>query len=235
MSFDDIDIEVTRKNIKNLYLRVSSPDGLVRISAPRRMRLDNIHRFVASRRDWIKKQQDKVRLQARETTRAYVNDEIHYFSGQPYSLKLIEHRARPRVEVSEQTLSLYIRPDTATEKRCAILDAWYRQYLTKIISVIISRYESDMGVKVSVFGVRKMKTRWGSCNTRVRRIWLNLELAKRSAQCLEYVVVHEMVHLLEPSHNKRFYALMDRFMPDWKVYKAELKMPNKFEAGIALI
>lgn len=173
---DDLDIEVTHKDIRNLYLRVSPPDGLVRVSAPSRMQLDNIHRFILSRRDWIKRQQAKLRLQTQ-----------------------------------------------VTEKQCPVLDDGYRKYLKETIPNLIDKYETIMGVKVSDFIIRKMKTRWGSCNTQTRRICLNLELAKRSVQCLEYVVVHEMVHLLEPSHNKRFYALMNIFMPDWKDYKTALK------------
>lgn len=224
MQIDDLDIEVTRKNIKNLYLRVSLPDGRVKISAPRRMHLNNIHRFVASRRGWIKRQQEKVCLQAQAITKAYVDNEVHYFGGQPYCLKLIEQCARPRVERREQNLLLYIRPGSSIEKRCATLDTWYRQQLKETTPAIIDQYEVRMAVKVSGFGIRKMKTRWGSCNTRTRRIWLNLALVRLSEQCLEYVVVHEMVHLLEPSHNQRFYALMDRFMPDWKRYKAELNL-----------
>ena len=178
--------------------------------------------FVISKLTWIRKQQQKLQAQAREAARDYVERESHYFKGERYLLKIIEHKHPPKVVLDHSTMMLYIRRNTATEKRAAILNEWYRGQLKQQIPDLIQKYEKLMDVSVKEFGVKKMKTKWGTCNPVAQRIWLNLELAKKPIELLEYVVVHEMVHLLERSHNRRFVLLMDKFMPKWKFYKDEL-------------
>lgn len=218
----DIDIDVVRKVIKNVHLSVYPPLGRVRISAPFRMDLDTIRVFAISKLNWIKKHQHKIRSQERETPREYTTGESHYYLGRRYLLKVVEHNASPKVTIKHETMEMYIRPNTCVGKRQAILDEWCRQRMKEIISGFIAQYEETMKVQVSEFGIKKMKTRWGTCIIRAKRIWLNLELAKKPIECIEYVVVHELVHLLERNHDKRFTALMDRYLPRWKFHKEEL-------------
>lgn len=218
----DICIDVVHKDIKNVHLSVYPPAGKVKISAPLRMDMDTIRVFTISKLSWIKKQQSKILSQERETPREYIARESHYYLGKRHLLKIIEHDASPKVEIKHETIEIYIRPNTGLEKRKEILDEWYRQRLKEIIPGIISQYEDKLKVNVAEFAVKKMKTRWGTCSIRAKRIWLNLELAKKPKECIEYVVVHEMVHLLERHHNERFIAYMDKFLPKWRFYKEEL-------------
>ena len=222
LKLGNITVDLVQKNIKNMNLSVSPPSGRVRISAPYRMDLDTISEFVISKLSWIKKQQTKIKGQEREAPREFINMEIHYFNGTRYLLKVIEHEAVPKVVLKHCIIELFVRPGTNREKRKAVLEKWYRQKLKEIIPVLIEKWETKMNVLVNEFGVKKMKTRWGTCNLKAKRIWLNLELAKKPAQCLEFIVVHEMVHLLERNHNDRFISLLDKFMPEWKFYKDEL-------------
>ena len=226
----DISVEIRKKNIKNLQLSVNPPEGSVRISAPSRMSLDTIRVFAVSKLDWIKKHQAKIKNRVREVRSEYISGESHTYLGQPYLLNVIELNQPPKVVLKHETIEMYVRPNTGVEKRRAILDKWYRQRLKEYIPLLISKYEAKMKVKVAEFGVKKMKTRWGSCNVKVKRIWLNLELAKKSIDCIEYIVVHEMTHLLERRHNKRFKALMDTFLPRWRIVQEELiKRPLCYE------
>ena len=218
----DISIDVVQKDIKNLHLSVYPPSGSVRISAPLRMDLDTIRIFAISKLSWIRKQQSKLRSQDRETPREFITRESHYYLGKRYLLKVIEHHASPKIEIKHETIEMYIRPNTGAEKREKILIDWYRRRLKEMIPEIIAQYEKAMKVDVAEFGVKKMKTKWGACNREAKKIWLNLELAKKPRECIEYIVVHEMVHLLERHHNERFTAFMDRFLPMWKSYKEEL-------------
>ncbi len=226
MKLHDIEIEVVQKKIKNVYLRVCSKTGYVRVSAPKAMAMEMIRVFVISKLEWIKKQQEKLRTQARKTTREYVDHESHYFQGKRYLLKVVECDSPPGVSLSHSHIVLQIRPHTHDAKRRVILDTWYCQQLKEKISPLIHQWEKKMGVSVSQWRIRKMKTRWGSCSPAHRSIRFNLELAKRPLEHLEYVVVHELVHLLEPSHNQRFIALMDRFLPKWRVYRSDLTVQN---------
>lgn len=226
----DIRVDVAHKDIKNLHLSVYPPSGRVRISAPLRMGLETIRIFAISKLSWIKKQQNKIRGQERETAREYITRESHYYLGKRYLLKIIEHNASPKVEIKHGTIEIYIRPNTGLEKRKEILDEWYRQSLKEIIPGIIAQYENKLKVNVAEFAVKKMKTKWGTCTREAKRIWLNLELAKKLKECIEYIVVHEMVHLLERHHNERFIAYMDKFLPKWRFYKEELnKSPLRHE------
>lgn len=218
----NIHVDVVHKDIKNLHLSVYPPTGRVRISAPLRMNLDTIRVFAISKLAWIKKQQNKFLSQKREAPREYITRESHYYLGKRHLLKVIEHDASPKVAIKHETMEMYIRPNTGLEKRREILDEWYRQRLKEIIPGIIAQYEKAMKVNVNEFGIKKMKTKWGTCSTEAKRIWLNLELAKKPQHYTEYIIVHEMLHLLERRHNDRFIDYMNKFIPQWRFYKEEL-------------
>jgi len=222
INLGSISIEVEKKDIKNIYLSVYPPNGKVKISAPKRMELDIIKIFAISKLQWIKKKQSVFRNQEREAPREFLTRESHYFKGKRYLLKIIEHNAKPKVVLKHSEIELYVRPNTSTEKRKQILDEWYRTELKNIIPRIIKEWEEKIGVICYDFGVKKMRTKWGTCNIKTKKIWLNLELAKKPIECLEYVIVHELVHLLESKHNDRFVAFMDKFIPKWKSYKEQL-------------
>ena len=221
----EISIDVILKDIKNIHLSVHPPTGRVRISAPARFDLDTIRIFALSKINWIRKHRTGFKKQEREAKRDYITQESHYFLGKRFLLKVIEEQAPPRVVRKHNTIELYVRKTNSAQKKQEILTTWYRQQLKQILPKYISKWEDKMDVRVSQHGIRKMKTRWGTCNRESKRIWFNLELAKKPPQCLEYIVVHEMVHLLERKHNERFKALMDKYMPQWRLYKEEL---NRF-------
>jgi len=218
----NIGVDVVHKDIKNLHLSVYPPTGKVHISAPLRMNLDTIRVFAISKLAWIKKQQNKFLGQKREAPREYIARESHYYLGKRHLLKVIEHDASPKVAIKHETMEMYIRPNTGLEKRKEILDEWYRQRLKEIIPGIIAQYEKAMKVNVNEFGIKKMKTKWGTCSREAKRIWLNLELAKKPQHYTEYIIVHEMLHLLERRHNDRFLDYMNKFIPQWRFYKEEL-------------
>jgi len=218
----DISVDVIFKDIKNVHLSVHPPTGRVRISAPRRMKLDTIRVYAISKIDWIKKHQAKIQAQERETPREYLEHESHYVWGKRYLLKVDEANQIPSVELRHTQMVLTVRPGSGMEKREAIVAAWYRDEVRKAAAPLIEKWEAAMGVSANQLHIQRMKTRWGSCNPRTRSIRLNSELAKKPRECLEYVVVHELAHLLEPSHNARFIALMDKFLPNWKQHRAEL-------------
>jgi predicted metal-dependent hydrolase len=218
----NITVEVTQKDIKNVHLSVYPPFGQVKIAAPERMDLDTIRIYAISKLSWIRKQQAKIKSQKREAPREYLTKESHYYFGKRYLLKVVEHNSSPEIKLKHNTIELYIRPATSTEKRKEILEEWYRAKLKVKIPELISKWEIVMGVNVNDFGIKKMKTKWGTCNIGAKRIWLNLELAKKPVSCLEYIIIHEMTHLLERNHNTRFVALMNSFLPNWKEVKEEL-------------
>lgn len=222
IALGDISIDVAYKDIKNVYLSVYPPSGRVRISAPLRLDLDTLRIFAISRLGWIRKQQTKLCQQERESAREYINRESHYYLGKRYLLKVSEVDIPPEVILNHSTIEIHTRPATVIDKREEILDEWYRERLKEIIPPIIQQWEQKLNVNVRAFGVKKMKTKWGSCNQRAGRIWLNLELGKKPPQCIEYVVVHEIVHLLERKHGERFTSYMDNVLPMWKSYKEEL-------------
>lgn len=217
-----ITVDVVQKEIKNIHLSVYPPSGRVRISAPVRTDIDTIRVFAISKLDWIKKQQAKLKNQVREAPREFLNRESHYFKGKRYLLRIIEQDAAPMVELKHSKIKLFVRPQTGKEKMKYILDEWYRSQLKASLPALIEKWEKKMHIRVNEFGVKKMKTKWGTCNREAKRIWLNLELAKKAGECLEYIVVHEMVHLIERNHNDRFISLMNEFMPKWRFYKEEL-------------
>lgn len=229
-SLGDIEVEVVFKDIKNVHLSVYPPSGRVKISAPSRMDLDTVRVFAISKLAWIKSQQKKMREQERETPREFLDRESHYVWGQRYLLKVVEKDAAPRVELKPSKMLLYVRPGTGVEKRQEVLEEWYREQLKIAVPSLIAKWEPLMGVKVERFFVQRMKTRWGSCSPESGSIRLNTELAKKPLECLEYLVVHEMTHLLEATHNDRFLSLLEQFMPKWKFYKAELnRLPVRHE------
>jgi predicted metal-dependent hydrolase len=226
----DIAVDVVQKDIKNIHLSVYPPTGKVRISAPLRMDLDTIRVFAITKLGWIKSQQQKLREQERETPREYLDRESHYLWGKRYLLKVEEKDAAPEVELKHNKMILRIRPGANQETKQAILEAWYRENLKEAVPALIAKWEPLIGVKVERFFVQRMKTKWGGCSPDSRSIRLNTELARKPPECLEYIVVHEMVHLLEPTHNNRFTSLMDQFMPKWRFYKDELnKLPIRHE------
>lgn len=222
LELGNIKVEVIKKDIKNVHLSVYPPTGRVRISAPIRLDIETIRTFAITKLDWIKKQQAKYENQSRETPREYLNRESHYYNGKRYLLKIIELRESPKVVLKHSEIELQIRPNTPTDKRKTVLNNWYRKEMKKIIPKLIIKWESKMNIVVNEYGIKMMRTKWGSCNGTAKRIWLNLELAKKPPKCLEYVLVHEMIHLLERNHNDRFLSLLDEFMPNWRFYKDEL-------------
>jgi predicted metal-dependent hydrolase len=216
-------VDVVRKDIKNLHLGVYPPMGRVRVAAPLRVSDEAVRLAVISRLTWIKRQKSKFTNQARQTIRDYVSGESHYFQGRRFRLNVIYQDTSPRVAIrNKSTLELYVREGSEREYKQRVLLAWYRQQLKELIPALIAQWEPIIGVSVSEWHVKKMKTKWGTCNIEAKRIWLNLELAKKSSQCLEYIIVHEMVHLLERHHNDRFVELMNEFMPQWRLHREEL-------------
>ena len=227
----DISVEVVRKDIKNVHLSVHPPTGRVRIAAPERMSLDTVRVFAIAKVSWIRRQQRKLREQERETPRDYINRESHYVWGKRYLLKVIEADQASSVELNHGRMIFCVRPGADTAKREAILDEWYREQLRNVVPPLIEKWERRMGVEVRRVFVQRMKTKWGSCNHRKGSIRLNTDLARKPMECLEYIVVHEMAHFFEPTHNTRFIALMDQFMPKWQSHREVLnRLPVRHES-----
>jgi len=219
-----IKVEVVRKDIKNLHLGVYPPQGRVRVAAPLVVSDEAVRLAVIDKLSWIKRHKVKFEEQPRQSRRQMVNGESHYYLGRRYRLKVHEQNGPARVALRGMTkLEIFVRPGMSVEQREAVLLRWYRQQLKKLIPPMLEKWQPILDVQVDDWGVRKMKTKWGSCNPTERRIWVNLELAKKHVHCLEYIVVHEMVHLLERHHNERFMSLMDQFMPQWRAYREKLK------------
>ncbi len=219
IELENVAIDIIRKNIKNIYLRIYYESGKIKISAPKKMDISSIRNFAFSKLDWIKKHREEFK---RKAPKKYLTGESHYFNGIKYFLKIIEYNSINKVILKENEIELYIKPNTTIEKRQRILDEWYRLELKSVVPDIIKKWENKIGVTSNEFGIKKMKTKWGSCNVNAKRIWVNLELSKKKRECLEYVIVHELTHLLERKHNKKFISFMDKFMPEWKVYKEGL-------------
>lgn len=224
----NIEIELTKKNIKNIHLSVHPPNGEVRISAPKKMADETIRLFAVSKVSWIKKQQVKFENQEKVPERKFVSGESHYYFGTRYLLNVIYQKSnRSKVEIrNKEYIDLYIKEGSSKDKRENAIKEWHRKELKAIIPTMIEKWEEIMEVTVEEWGVKQMKTRWGTCNTRDKRIWINLELAKKPPHCLEYIVVHEMAHLLERGHGDRFKAIMDKYYPNWRNVKAELNGMN---------
>ena len=221
---EDIEIELAKKNIKNINLSIQAPNGIVKISAPKNMNDETIMLFIESKIPWIKKQLLRFDYQNKMPVSKYESGESHYYFGQLYLLNVIYLNInRSRVEISnDKYINLYVQEGSSKEKKENIIKEWYREELKVAILPLINKWERLLGVEVESWGVKQMKTRWGSCNTRDKRIWINLELAKKSPQCLEYIVVHEIAHFMERGHGDKFKAIMDRYYPAWRSVKAEL-------------
>lgn len=227
VTIENIDIELIRKNIKNIHLSVHPPDGRVRLSVPKRMDDEAVRLFVISKLSWINKHKKKFSLQDGQAEIEFLSGESHYFLGSRYILNIIETTGKQRVQLrDDKYIDLYVRENSTKEKREKIMLEWYRQKLKMLIPGYIEKWENIIGVRVNDWGVKLMKTRWGTCNIRDKRIWINLELAKKNVTCLEYIVVHEMVHLLERYHNDVFKGYMSEFLPNWKSIKEELQKIN---------
>jgi predicted metal-dependent hydrolase len=229
IELDGIAIEISRKPIKNMNLRIYPPDGLVKVSAPMRYSEQLIKQHLQEKSEWIRAQRDKIRERS-----SYKEELLHTgssisFKGKNYLLIVNEHHGPVQVRINDEVIHCYTPYNATQSQKQMILDHWYRKEMNSIVPEMITRWERIIKVKVNEWGIKKMKTRWGSCNTRAHRIWLNLSLIKKPLMCLEYVIVHELVHLLEASHNKRFYALMTQFMPQWRDYQylLEGKMAKK--------
>lgn len=225
-----LSVDVIRKDIKNLHLSVYPPTGRVRVAAPFAVDDETIRLFTISKLGWIKRHQRNFAAQARQSPRVFSARESHYFLGKRYLLRVFEQDAPPKVVLKTKTyIDLYLRPNTPIEQRQTIMNEWYRSELKKLIPAIIEKWSATLGVTIDAWQVKQMKTKWGSCNIEKKRIWLNLELAKKPVQCLEYIVVHEMLHLLERHHNERFFRLQEQFMPQWRFYRRELnRLPLGF-------
>lgn len=217
LSVSGITVEVVRKDIKNLHLGVYPPNGRVRVAAPLVVSDEAVRLAVIDKLAWIRRQRARFAAQPRQSEREMVNGESHYFLGRRYRLRVHEQEAPARVALrGVGSLDLFVRPGSPAEARETVLLNWYREQLKALIPPLLDKWQTALGVRVSAWGVKKMKTKWGSCTPSAGRIWLNLELAKKPAPCLEYIVVHELVHLLERHHSERFTALMDRHLPDWR-------------------
>ena len=225
-----LSLQLNRKPIKNLHISVLPPDGRIRVSAPEQMTDTAIRMAVVSRIPWIKKQQRDFAAQSRQSDREMVSGECHYFWGKRHRLNVVERPGRHEVKVSGGKIHLFVNPGTSVENKMLVLSEFYRTELKAQIEKLITDWQSRIGVDVAEWSVKKMKTKWGSCNTGAKRIWLNLELAKKPPECLEYILVHELVHLLERKHNERFRAYMDKFMPSWRERRDILnKLPLAFD------
>jgi len=231
MTVSNIKIDVVRKDIKNIHLAVYPPTGRVRIAAPLRVNEDAIRLFAVSKLGWIKRRQRIFEGQERLSPREYKNRESHYFQGKRYLLNVIEANAQPKIVLRSKTyIDLYVRQETPIAKRHVIMNEWYRVQLKKQIPELIEKWEKKLNVKVGEWQVKLMKTKWGSCTIKKKRIWINLELAKKPIHCLEYIIVHEMVHLIERHHNDKFLCDMATYLPNWKQLKKDL---NKFPVSHA--
>ena len=231
LKLGSVTVDVIKKDIKNVHLSVYPPEGRVRISAPLRMSTENIRLFAISKLQWIKLQQAKMVDQDREPLREYLDHESHYLWGKRYLLNVIEVNSPPQIEIRHRKIVLHVRPSSSAERRQELLEEWYRTKLKASVLPVVAKWERAMNVKVNKVFVRRMKTKWGSCSPTSASIRLNTDLAKKPPECLDYIVVHEMAHLIEPTHNERFIALLDRMMPNWRFSRKRLnELPVRHEA-----
>ncbi len=220
---DGLRVEVLRKRVKSLRLTVRPPDGILRVSAPFRATDSLIRGFILEKSAWILRQRERLAQRGRPIEYQLIDGETHFFLGQPYPLALIPSLGKPCVLLADSRLELHASPAASLERRQRALGDWYKQQLALLIPPLLETWQQALGVSVLSWRIRKMKSRWGSCNTRSRAICLNLELAKRPPRTLEYIIVHELAHLLEAGHNQRFYSILDAHMPQWREYRKELR------------
>lgn len=223
LTISNLTIDVVRKDIKNMHLAVYPPNGRIRLSAPEKTDSEMMRLFAVSKIGWIRKHIKNFEAQPRETPRDFISGESHYFQGKRYLLKVVEHNGIPKVEIKgTKNILLYCKPNASTETKGKILKEWHRAQMKMQIPDIIAKWEKVIGVQSNDCVIKQMKTKWGSCNIEAKRIWLNLELSKKPIICLEYIIVHELVHLLERSHNDKFVGYMNQFMPKWRLHRDEL-------------
>lgn len=216
-------VEVVRKPIKNLHLGVYPPQGRVRVAAPLAIDDEAVRLAVVGKLGWIKRQRAKFQAQPRQSQRRMVSGESHYFLGRRYRLRVHETTGALRIALrGTATMDLFVRPDTTAERREQVLHDFYRAELKRLLPELLDKWQPKLGVEARAWGIKRMKTKWGTCNIEVGRIWLNLELAKKPVQCLEYILVHELTHLLERHHNERFTGLLDQHLPQWRTLREEL-------------
>ncbi len=218
----DIVISMTRKKIKNVHLSVHPPMGRVTLTAPTGTRLEVARAYAISRLGWIREQRAKMQAQARETRRAYVERESHYVWGRRYLLSVVEKNAKPSVRISHRKITLTVRPGSDVKKREEVIHEWHKALLHEAVPPLIRKWQTRLGVTVSHYFLQRMKTKWGGCNHRAGNVRLNTELVKKPKDLLEYVVVHEMLHLIEPTHSERFTGLLDKHYPSWREARGEL-------------
>jgi len=219
----DVQVDIVRKDIKNLHLAVYPPNGRVRVAVPLYVDDDAVRLAVVSRLAWIKRQQVQFSQQDRQTLRQYISGESHYFQGTRYLLNVIFSEETPNVKIhNKKYLDLVVRLDSDAQQRHRVLLNWYRQQLKQEAEPLVTIWQKRISVYITDWRIKQMKTKWGTCNMEARRVWLNLELAKKPTRCLEYIVVHELVHLLERHHNEKFTGLMDHYLPSWRHLRDEL-------------
>lgn len=219
----DIEVLVLHKRVKNLHLNVLPPEGKVRVSAPEGMSDDAIRTFVVGRLGWIKRKRESFKTQERQTIRRYVGGESHYYLGRRCRLEVVNTDSKQKSYLKGKTkLIIEVKNGSTPELREKLLYNFYRYELEKVIEPLIDKWSKKINVKVSFWGIRRMRTKWGTCNEKTKRVWFNLELIKKPENCIQYVVVHELVHLIERTHNDKFVALMDKFLPKWREEKEEL-------------
>ena len=218
-----VTVQVVRKAIKNLHLGVYPPHGRVRVAAPLALKDDAVRLAVISRLGWIKQQQARFEAQPRQSPREMVSGESHYFLGRRYRLQVVTGDGPPKVlSHAGSTIELRAPAGASVADRERVLARWYRRELQERVEPLVEKWQRLLGVDVAAWGIKKMKTRWGTCNQQARRVWLNLELAKQPARCIEYLVVHELVHLCERTHGERFTTIMDEHLPRWRALRREL-------------
>ena len=218
-----LSVEIVRKNIKNLHLGVYPPAGRVRVAAPFVLSDEAIRMAVIGKLGWIKRQRARFIKQPRQSAREYVSGESHYFLGRRYRLRVYQQAGKAKAALHSSTvIELYIRPGTDNEQRARVMREWYRHNMRDLVTPLLDGWQQRLGVQVSNWGIKRMKTKWGSCNADAGRVWLNLELMKKPVRCVEYVVVHELIHLRERHHSDHFTALMDKYLPDWQSRRQEL-------------
>lgn len=221
--FEGIAIEVVTRKIKNIYLYIKAPHGDVQLRVPTTIKEKDIQAFLQSKKAWLLQKKQQIVSLPKPVDYRYVNDEIHYYNGEAYKLQVIIAKKKQHVEISEDnTMKLIVKENSTFTSRESVMNKWYKEQLMVLIKHYVALWEPIMKVSVEDIGIKKMKTKWGTCNTKTKKIWLNLKLAKKSPQCVEYVVVHEMVHLLERKHNQRFKEFMSLFLPNWKQLHKQL-------------
>lgn len=227
----DLDIAVRRRDIKHVYLSVHPPSGRVTLAIPKATRLEVARAFAITKLGWIRQQQARLAAQRRETPRRFIERESHYLWGRRYLLSLSERDERPSVQLSHRRITLVVRPGSSVAKRTEVIHEWHKSLLHEVVPRLIARWEPKLGVTVNAYFLQRMKTKWGSCNYRAGNIRLNTRLVGKPKDLLEYVVVHELAHLLEPTHSERFIAILDRHYPSWREARAELnELPLAAEA-----